>query len=116
VLKIEQSYRQAGACYLAGSATDVWGTMPGISLHVELKLLHKIGLSNRQVIAAATSNFARAFGWNHTGQMKPGCTADILILEKNPLEDLENLKQINRLFLRGREINRQKLLDFSPYN
>lgn len=114
VLKIEQSYRQAGARYLAGSATDVWGTMPGISLHVELKLLHHIGLSNRQALAAATSNFALAFHWNHTGQIKSGCVADILILDKNPLEDLENLKRINRLFLRGREINRQKLLDYYP--
>ena len=114
MLRIEQLYQQAGAGYLAGSATDVWGTMPGISLHHELKLLHQIGLSNRQAVAAATSNFAQAFGWHFTGQIKSGCYADILVLDKNPLQDLQNLKQINRLFLRGREINRQKLLDYDP--
>ncbi len=111
MLKIEKIYRKAGAKYLAGSATDVWGTMPGISLHTELELLHRIGLTNRQTIAAATTNFAEAFHWDNTAQIKPGCIADILILEKNPLIDLENLKKIDLLILRGEIIDREKLLE-----
>lgn len=110
MLKIEKLYKQAGAKYLAGSATDVWGTMPGISLHTELELLHRIGLTNRQAIAAATTNFAEAFHWQHAAQIKPGCIADILILEKNPLVDLNNLKEIDILILRGEIIDRESLL------
>jgi len=37
--------------------------MPGISLHQELELLTKIGLSKRQALAAATSNFSEIFKW-----------------------------------------------------
>ncbi len=106
---IEKAYHKHGAKYLAGSACDVWGTMPGISLHTELGSLKKLGLSNREVLATATSNFHRAFGWQ-TGTIEKGFTANILILNKNPLESLENLTDIQALILRGKEINRQNLL------
>jgi len=106
---IEPTYYQAGAKYLSGSATDVWGTMPGISLHTELMLLHtKAGLSLEQVLAATTVNFSNAFGWK-VGQLKPGFEADILILDKNPLEDLANFTAISQMFNNGIEINRDSL-------
>jgi hypothetical protein len=111
ILKIEQLYKESGAKYLAGSGTDVRGTMPGISLHTELELLHRIGLSKREVLATATSNFAQAYGWKNVGQIKPGCVADIQVLDKNPLEDLDNLKEIHLLILRGEVIDRDDLLD-----
>ena len=109
-LVIEPAYYDAGAKYLAGSAADVWGTMPGISLHTELMLLHtKPGLTIEEVLAAATVNFNKAFGWQ-IGQIKPGFEADILVLDKNPLEDLENLNSIIRLFNNGIEIDHPELL------
>jgi len=111
-LKIEHIYQHYGCKYLAGSATDVWGSMPGISLHTELELLHKIGLSNRDVLMAATVNFAEAFGWK-TGKLKEGYEADILILDKNPLEDLENLNSIAYLFNNGEEVDLDKLMEIS---
>ena len=42
---VEEAYHRAGAGYLAGSGTDVWGTMPGISLHSELESLVRLGLT-----------------------------------------------------------------------
>ncbi len=107
---IEPAYYKAGARYLSGSATDVWGTMPGISLHTELMLLHtKVGLTIEEVLAASTVNFNKAFGWK-VGQLKPGFEADILILNKNPLDDLENLTTIHRLYNNGLEIDYENLL------
>ncbi len=113
-LKIENVYYRNSCRYLAGSATDVWGTMPGISLHSELELLHKIGLSNREALAAATTNFSTAFGWN-TGKIAKGFQADFLLLDKNPCENLNNLNSINRLFNNGKEIPLQSLLQL-PLN
>lgn len=110
--EIEKKYFAAGAKYLAGSATDVWGTMPGISLHTELKLLSRLGLSNREVIATATSNFHDAFGWK-AGQINNGFTANILVLDNNPLEKLENLTDIHALILNGKIIDRNKLLEIN---
>jgi len=109
VLNIERLYYQNGARYLAGSATDVWGTMPGISLHTELKLLSQIGLTNREVLAATTENFNLAYGWLQ-GKIEQNFSANLLILEQNPLENLDHLKDINTLILNGKVIDREGLL------
>jgi len=108
---IEPIYRANGAKYLAGSGTDVWGTMPGISLHTELRLLHhKIGLTKREAIAAATTNFSTAFGWKN-GKLEKNYAANILILDKNPLDNLEFLKNVETIFLNGEMIEQKSLLE-----
>lgn len=108
VIELEQQYFLHGAKYLAGSACDVWGTMPGISLHTELELLQKVGLNNRQLLASASSNFHEAFGWKK-GKLAEGFDADILILDENPLENIENLKKIHLLLLKGEVIDLNSL-------
>src|SRR5262245_20937824 len=109
-LRIEEQYQKAGARYLAGSGTTAFGTMPGISLHTELKLLTRIGLSPRQALAAATSNFGEQFGWKNVGQAKAGYNADLLALDENPVTDISNLKKISMVILNGEILNRDKLL------
>jgi len=108
-LMIEKTYFKHGAKYLSGSATDVWGSMPGISLHQELDVLHRIGLSNRQVLAASTSNFNDAFGLSF-GKIKVGFKANILILEKNPLDDIAHLKGEKTVILNGIKLDVQSFL------
>jgi len=107
---IEPTYYKAGAKYLSGSATDVWGTMPGISLHTELMLLHtKAGLTNEEVLAATTANFNNAFGWK-VGKIRAGFEADLLLLNADPLKELSNLTKIDRLFIDGKELDPTTLL------
>lgn len=108
-LKIEKTYRKHGAHYLSGSATDVWGSMPGISLHQELEVLSRIGLNNREVLATSTSNFNDAYGLKF-GKIKKGFKANILILENNPLDDLENLKNNKIVILNGKQLDLEALL------
>jgi hypothetical protein len=107
-LEIETAYASFGAMYIAGSATDVWGTLPGISLHTELSLLKRIGLSNRQLLCSATSNFTSAFGWRR-GVIQEGFFADILILNSNPIDNIENLKDIDSVVLNGRVLDLESL-------
>lgn len=109
-LQIETQYRKAGARYLAGSGTDAFGTLPGISLHTELKLLTRIGLTPRQALAAATSNFGETFGWPTIGQVKPGYDADLLVLDADPTRDVGNLKKIRMVILDGEILDRDRLL------
>ena len=108
-LKIEKTYYNNGAKYLSGSATDVWGSMPGISLHHELEVLSRIGLSNRKVLASSTSNFNDAYGLNF-GKIQTGFKANVLILDKNPLEDLANLKNNKIVILNGKQLDLEALL------
>ncbi|MCH7524550.1 MAG: amidohydrolase family protein [Bacteroidetes bacterium] len=108
-LMIEKIYYKNGAHYISGSGTDVWGTMPGISLHQELEVLSHIGLTNREVLAASTSNFNDAFGLKF-GKIETGFKANILILDKNPLDDIKNLKGGKTVILNGKPIDLEALL------
>ena len=110
LLNIEKNYVQNGAKYLTGSGTDAFGTMPGISLHSELEMLQRSGLTPREAIAAATTNFSSIYGWEHIGQIKEGSEADMLLLSKNPLESLDHLDSIDFVVLNGNIINRKDLL------
>ena len=109
-LRIEEQYQTAGAKYIAGSGTDAFGTLPGISLHTELELLTRVGLKPREALAAATSNFGELFGWKNVGQVKAGYNADLLVLDENPTDDIEKLKKIHMVILNGQILDRDKLL------
>ena len=102
---------QLGAKYLAGSSATSYGIMPGSGLHLELTLLHRIGLSPREAIAAATSNFADIYGWRDIGRIEPGRVADVLILNADPRSDLAALDHIDRIIFRGAVLHRQSLLE-----
>jgi len=108
---LEETYRRAGARYLAGSGTDVWGTMPGISLHHELEGLVRIGHTPREALAAATSNFAATFAnWGRVGQVRPGYRADLLVLRRDPRLDVAHLKSVGTVILAGEILTPQSPL------
>lgn len=107
---LEAQYCKAGAHYLAGSGTDAFGTMPGLSLHTELELLVKACLTRRQALAAATGNVGAVFGWRDVGQIRAGYKADLLVLDANPIADLANLRKISHLMLAGDLIDRDELM------
>jgi hypothetical protein len=96
--------------YLAGSGADAMGTMPGISLHTELELLVRLGLSPREALAAATNNYAIQFGWNELGLIVPGRRADILVVDADPTVSIWNARRISTILLDGEPLDRDALL------
>lgn len=106
VIELERLNHAAGARYIAGSATDVWGTMPGISLHTELVLLTRIGLSPREALAAATTSPARTFGFKGVGVIEPGGRADLLVLDSDPTQDLRAARNPHLVVAAGRLVRR----------
>ena len=96
--------------YLAASGADSMGTMPGISLHTELELLVRLGLSPREALAAATNNYAIQFGWNELGQIAPGRRADILVVDADPTINIWNARRISTIVLNGELLDRDSLL------
>ena len=96
--------------YLAGSTASVQGTMSGISLHTELELLVRLGLSPREALAAATNNYALQFGWNELGLIAPGRRADILVVDADPTANIWNARRISTLIEDGNIIDRDALL------
>lgn len=97
--------------YLAASGASAKGTMAGISLHTELEMLVRLGLSPREALAAATNNYAIQFGWNELGQIAPGRRADILIVDGDPTENIWNARRISGLIVDGNVMDRDALLN-----
>jgi hypothetical protein len=97
--------------YLVGSGADEMGAMPGISVHTELELLVRLGLSPREALAAATNNYALQFGWTELGQIAPGRRADILVINGDPTTNIWNARNISTLIEDGTVISRDALLN-----
>lgn len=96
--------------YLAASGADAMGTMPGISLHTELELLVRLGLSPREALASATNNYALQFGWDDLGQIAPGRRADLLAVDADPTTNVWNARRISLVILSGDVLDRDSLL------
>lgn len=111
--EINETIYSASPRYLAGSGAPVMGSMPGISLHTELELLVRLGLSPREALAAATNNYALQFGWNELGQIAPGRRADILVVDGDPTVSIWNARRISSLILDGNVVNRDALLSLA---
>ena len=108
--RINETIFSAFPHYLAGSGADAMGAMPGISLHTELELLVRLGLSPREALAAATNNYALQFGWNELGLIAPGRRADILVLDSDPTVNIWNARRISAVLLDGEPLDRNALL------
>jgi hypothetical protein len=110
LLALQSAFIAAGSHYLAGSGTTAFGVLPGDGLHWELKLLTRLGLTPRQALAAATSNYGAVFGWTDRGAIAAGRRADLVLLREDPTAEVGNSRAIARVFLDGRELNRSELL------
>ncbi len=95
---------------MAGTDTPIGYLTPGLSLHEELKQLVESGLSPIEAIKTATINPAKYFNLeNELGLIKENMLADLVILNTNPLEDINNTKDINAVLKQGNYLNRNKL-------
>jgi len=96
--------------YLASSGAPVSGSFTGISLHVELEMLVRLGLTPREALAAATNNYSLQFNWSDLGLIAPGRRADILVLDADPTVSAWNVRRISTLILEGNILDREPLL------
>lgn len=107
-----QAYR-AGVTISAGTDDDGAEGAPWPALYDELSfLVHDAGMTPMDAIKAATLNGAIAMGRADTiGTLAPGKLADFVVLAKDPLADIENIRSIALTVKRGREYPRA---DFKP--
>jgi Amidohydrolase family len=108
--RINQTIFAAYPHYLAASGAPVFGTMPGISMHTELEMMVRLGLSAREALATATNNYALQFNWNELGLIAPGRRADILVIDGDPTVNIWNVRRISTLVVEGNIIERDALL------
>ncbi|OJJ21462.1 hypothetical protein BKI52_13010 [marine bacterium AO1-C] len=94
---------------VAGTDANTACAVPGFSLHDELESLHKAGLTNAQVLRAATLHAAQWMQNGSTGRIESGCSADMILLNKNPLKDIRNTKTIQAVIANGKFLNKKAL-------
>ena len=104
----------SGAGVLLALGTDTGGVSGGqyfgLGSHIELELLvTKGGLTPMQAILAGTRNSARVLGLDQLGTIAAGKSADLLVLDADPLDNIANTRRINRVYLRGQEVPRAAL-------
>ena len=95
---------------MAGTDTTAPFVFPGSSLHEELALLVRAGLTPMQALQAATRLPAEFLGKLQTqGTIEQGKVADLLLLDANPLDDIQNTQKIRAVILRGKLLDRNSL-------
>jgi imidazolonepropionase-like amidohydrolase len=100
----------AGVGILAGTDSAAPQLLPGFSLHEELALLTRAGLSPMQALQAATKNPADFMGVaQKQGTIEVGKNADLLLLDANPLDNIQNAERIRALVLHGKLLDRSAL-------
>lgn len=102
--------QRAGVPILAGSDAPNLHSAPGRSLHDELGLLVRAGLTPREALRAATLTPAEYLGATDSlGTVAPGRVADLVILEGDPTRDIGNTRRIAAVMTRGRLLERATL-------
>ncbi len=95
---------------LAGTDPPTRDNFPGFSLHDELGLLARAGLTPMEAIQAATVNAAKCLGvLDKYGTIEPGKFADLVLLEADPLADISNTQRIAAVVMGGRLLTKAAL-------
>ncbi len=79
------------------------------AVHQELADMVRAGMTAADAIVAATGTAARFVGADDLGTIAPGKSADFLVLDANPLNDIENTRRIRTVHLRGEALDRDAL-------
>jgi len=104
----------AGVPVAAGTDAGNIGTPHGPALFREFELMQTAGLTPREILATATAGGARLMGREDIGQLKAGMHADLVILNRNPLEDIAHTSAIHRVVKNAQVFHPDSLVTPSP--
>ena len=104
-LQMVKRMLDAGVPIGAGTDTPIGLAIPGYSLHRELEMLVRAGLTPLQALEAATIRPTEFLGiTDQLGTIETGKRADLVLLSANPLEDIRNTRQIELVISKGKVV------------
>lgn len=96
---------EAGIAVATGTDAGNPGTLHGPSIHREMELMARAGMSPGEVLASTTRRAAAAMGRAHDlGTLEPGKQGDLVILGRDPLADVRNLRSVLHVVKAGRVV------------
>ncbi len=91
------------------------GQIQGLGVHWELWMMEQGGMSNYQALKTATVNGAELLGMSHQlGTLSAGKLADLIILDKNPLENIRNSESVSHTMINGRLYTTDTMQEIYP--
>jgi imidazolonepropionase-like amidohydrolase len=100
--KLIYECQKNGVGLLLGSDGPQVFYVPGFSVHHELKYMVDAGLTPFQALQSGTVNVAKYYNLNNAGMIKSGYVSDLVLLDANPLENIENTRKIAGVMLGDR--------------
>jgi len=101
-----RALHSAGVPILAGTDAPNPGTAHGASIHREMELLVKAGLTPAEALTAATSLPAHTFGLTDRGRIAPGLRADLVLVKGDPTQDITATRDIVSVWKAGVPLDR----------
>ncbi len=99
--------REAGVQILIGTDSGVHGVFPGVGLHNEMRLLRSLGMSELDILRAVTSDAAAFLDPEADfGRIAAGASADLLLVNGDPLSDISALAEIDAVYVAGQRLER----------
>ena len=95
----------AGVKYGFGTDSGPPARFQGYFEQWEMELMHDAGLTPMQVIVAATKSSAEFLGAGDLGTLERGKWADLVVLSKNPIDDIKNSRSIESVYIAGTHVN-----------
>lgn len=102
-------YQQGGNLLLSPDASGIY-SIPGFGIHNEIEHYKDAGISNFDILKATCYNLSEMLTTqNDWGTIKIGAKSDMLLLNKNPLENIENTKTIDGIIFKGKFYSKNTL-------
>jgi imidazolonepropionase-like amidohydrolase len=102
-LRILWTLHSSGVRILLGSDAPQQFSVPGFSIHHEMKRMLDAGMTPYDIIQSGTANVGHHFkSQDDFGTVALGRRADLILLDGNPLEDLANIERRSGVMVRGR--------------
>ncbi len=103
-LRFTNEMRSAGVKLLVGTDSPVPYLLPGESLHGELELLVRAGMTPMAALVAATGGNAETLRLDDVGTLEPGKLADLVVIGSNVMDDIRHSRDVRMVFQGGKQV------------